>query len=153
MVWKCQKYKQSLKLLWMCREKKKYFFGCVCMYERRSPVNYYYYYIRQIWINLIKFGQVWTSLYNVSFYTNVSHWDTSNTFQIPMFGIFSYVNNTHTNKWLIFHGRKQEKTSIVKKLLCPKMSHAAILVSLLFSKWTKTKQKQKNFVNKTQKVL
>ena len=152
MVWKCQKYKQSLKLLWMCREKKKYFFGCVCMYERRSPVNYYYYYIRQIWINLIKFGQVWTSLYNVSFYTNVSHWDTSNTFQISMFGIFSYVN-THTDKWLIFHGRKQEKKHLVKKLLCPKMSHAAILVSLLFSKWTKTKQKQKNFVNKTQKVL
>ena len=59
-----------------------------------------------------------------------------------MFGFFSYVN-THTNQWLIFHGRKQEKTSIVKKLLCPKMSHAAILVSLLFSKWTKTKQKQK----------
>ena len=152
MVWKCQKYKQSLKLLWMCREKKKYFFGCVCMYERRSPVNYYYYYIRQIWINLIKFGNIWTSLFNMSFYTNVSHWDISNTFQIPMFGIFSYVN-THTNKWLIFHGRKQEKTSIVKKLLCPKMSQAAILVSLLFSKWTKTKQKQKNFVNKTQKVL
>jgi len=53
----------------------------------------------------------------------------------------------------------KKKTIMPKNESCsnisftPKMSHAAILVSLLFSKWTKTKQKQKNFVNKTQKVL
>lgn len=127
----------------MCREKKKYFFGCVCMYERRSPVNYYYYYIRQIWINLIKFGQVWTSLYNVSFYTNVSHWDTSNTFQISMFGIFSYVNNTHTNKWLIFHGRKQEKTSIVKKTIMPKNESCSNISLTSFFQMDKNKTKTK----------
>jgi len=65
------------------------------------------------------------------------------------------VMSTQTHRQMVDFSWKKTRKNIYskKKLLCPKMSHAAILVSLLFSKWTKTKQKQKNFVNKTQKVL